>query len=83
MHVDLLTQSSMSGYRLCSRKLMVCGIEGKNISIGGRKRAIDVGMLTRSAHVAWRRCGFGIARSWGCPTPSLPLASPFPSCSSA
>ena len=41
------------------------------------------GMLTRGAHVACGGCGFGMARSWGCATTSVPAASPFPSCSSA
>jgi hypothetical protein len=35
-------------------------------------RATDGGMLTWGAYVAWLRCGFGVARSWGFPTPCVP-----------
>ena len=48
-------------------------------AVGGRGRASDGGMLTRGAHVAWRRCGCGMARSWGSPMSPVPVALPFPS----
>ena len=41
--------------------------------------ASDGGTLTRGAYVAWGVCGFGMARSWGCTTTCVPVASPLPS----
>ena len=35
--------------------------------------------LIPSAHVAWRGCGFGMARSWASPVTSVPVASRAPS----
>ena len=46
-------------------------------------RAADGETLTRGGHVAWWRCGFGMTRSRGSSTPSVPVTPPFPSCSSA
>ena len=43
---------------------------------------VDGDTLTRDAHVACGRCGFGMARSWRSSTRSVPVAWLFPSCSS-
>ena len=48
-------------------------------SSGTPSRGISGGTFTRGVHVAWWRCGFRMARSWGSPTPSVPVVPPFAS----